>query len=85
MLEQGRPREGGVCLGADLLRTMCRYGFDTMRLHSIELGVVEANERAIKSYKKVGFQVDGRQREAFFRDGEWHDALLMCVLRDELT
>jgi RimJ/RimL family protein N-acetyltransferase len=71
--------------GTDALRRMCRYGFDTLRLHSIELGVVEANSRAIRSYEKIGFQVDARLRQSFFRDGEWHDSLLMCVLRDELT
>jgi RimJ/RimL family protein N-acetyltransferase len=71
--------------GTDALRRVCRYGFDTLRLHSIELTVVEANERAVKSYKKLGFQVDGRLRQAFFRDGEWHDELLMCVLKNELT
>jgi RimJ/RimL family protein N-acetyltransferase len=61
------------------------WGGGTMRLHSIELSVVEANERAIRSYKKIGFQVDGRLRQAFHRDGEWHDELLMCVLANELT
>lgn len=81
----GEKDHWGGGYGTDALRTVCRYGFDTMRLHSIELGVVEANERAIKSYKKVGFQVDGRFRQSFFRDGEWYDALLMCVLKDELT
>ncbi len=80
----GEKEYWGGGYGTDALRAACRYGFDTMRLHSIELTVVEANERAIKSYSKLGFQVDGRLREAFFRDGEWHDELLMCVLRDEL-
>ncbi|USX50984.1 GNAT family N-acetyltransferase [Lentzea sp. HUAS12] len=81
----GEKDHWGGGYGTDALRTMCRYGFDTMRLHSIQLGVVEANERAIKSYQKVGFQVDGRYRQSFFRDGEWYDSLLMCVLKDELT
>jgi RimJ/RimL family protein N-acetyltransferase len=80
----GEKEYWGGGYGTDALRTVCRYGFDTMRLHSIELGVVEENTRAIRSYEKVGFQVDGRHRQSFFRDGKWHDALLMCVLKDEL-
>ncbi|SDF92311.1 Protein N-acetyltransferase, RimJ/RimL family [Lentzea fradiae] len=81
----GEKDHWGGGYGTDALRTVCRYGFDTMRLESIQLGVVEANERAVRSYQKVGFQVDGRYRRSFFRDGVWHDSLLMCVLRDELT
>ncbi|WP_086660842.1 GNAT family N-acetyltransferase [Lentzea kentuckyensis] len=81
----GEKEYWGGGYGTDALRTACRYGFDTLRLHSIELGVVEANTRAIRSYEKIGFQVDGRYRQSFFRDGEWHDSLLMCVLADELT
>jgi RimJ/RimL family protein N-acetyltransferase len=81
----GEHEYWGGGYGTDALRRVCRYGFDTLRLHSIELTVVEANERAIKSYKKIGFQVDGRLRQAFSRDGQWHDELLMCLLEDELT
>ena len=81
----GETEYWGGGYGTDALRRLCRYGFDTLRLHSIELTVVEANARAIRSYEKIGFQVDGRLRQAFFRDGEWHDELLMCVLADELT
>lgn len=80
----GEHEYWGGGYGTDALRRVCRYGFDTLRLHSIELTVVEVNERAVKSYKKIGFQVDGRLRQAFFRDGKWYDELLMCVLKDEL-
>lgn len=81
----GEQEYWGGGYGTDALRTACHYGFNTMRLHSIELTVVEANTRAIRSYEKLGFQTDGRLRQSFFRDGEWHDELLMCVLKDELT
>jgi len=30
-----------------------------------------------------GFQHEGRQRQALFRDGEYHDVLLMSILADE--
>jgi RimJ/RimL family protein N-acetyltransferase len=80
----GEQEYWGGGYGTDALRRMCRYGFETLRLHSIELTVVEANERAVRSYQKIGFQVDGRLRQSFFRDGQWYDELLMCVLEDEL-
>jgi RimJ/RimL family protein N-acetyltransferase len=81
----GEKEYWGGGYGTDALRRACRYGFETLRLHSIALTVVEANDRAIRSYEKIGFQVDGRLRQAFSRDGRWYDELLMCVLEDELT
>ncbi|HET6711269.1 GNAT family protein [Amycolatopsis sp.] len=76
-------RNGGY--GTDALRVMCRYGFDTMRLHMITLWVVAENERARHVYRKVGFSEDGRHREAFVGEGgRRHDMILMSLLKGEL-
>jgi RimJ/RimL family protein N-acetyltransferase len=32
----------------------------------------------------VGFAEEGRKREAFRRDGKWHDMILMGLLEGEL-
>jgi len=74
----------GQGLGTDAMRTVCRYGFEKMNLHRIELGVAEGNERARTVYDKVGFVVEGRRREVFFRSGRWSDEWLMSLLRGEL-
>ncbi|GIH97794.1 GNAT family N-acetyltransferase [Planobispora siamensis] len=74
----------GKGYGTDATREICRYGFDRMRLHSIELWVVAENEAAIRVYEKVGFSRDGRRRDAFRRDGKWHDMILMTMLEGEL-
>lgn len=72
--------------GTDALRTMCRYGFNSMRLHMITLWVVAENERARHVYRKVGFSEDGRHREAFVAaDGKRHDMILMSMLKGELV
>ena len=44
---------------------------------------VRFNERAIRSYQKAGFRLEGRAREAIARDGERFDELTMGVLADE--
>ncbi|GAA2058283.1 MULTISPECIES: GNAT family N-acetyltransferase [Streptomyces] len=70
--------------GTDAVRTLCRYGFDQLRLHSITLWVVADNAAARRAYAKAGFTEDGRQREGFRRDGRWYDLILMTVLEHEL-
>ena len=41
------------------------------------------NLRAIRSYKKCGFVEEGRLRDAFFREGNYHDIVVMGVLEEE--
>lgn len=61
------------------MRTLCRYGFDAMRLHSIALWVLADNDAAVRVYEKVGFRHDGRHRDAFRGQGRWHDMILMSL------
>jgi RimJ/RimL family protein N-acetyltransferase len=74
--------DGGY--GTDAMRVLCRFGFDMMNLHRIQLDVYEGNERAIHVYEKVGFQVEGRRREAMFKYGRYQDVIVMGLLSGEL-
>lgn len=79
----GRPEMWDQGLGFDVLQTLLRFGFEQMNLNRICLRVFAENERAIHLYEKLGFQHEGRWRQAEFRHGRYHDLLWMSVLRDE--
>jgi ribosomal protein S18 acetylase RimI-like enzyme len=49
-------------------------------LHRIELMVREGNAGAIELYKKVGFKVEGFQRDAVEVDGVYENLILMALL-----
>lgn len=68
----------------DAVHTMCRYGFEKMRLHKISLTVVTENHAAHHIYRKVGFTEEGRLRQVFRRDGRWYDMFAMGLLEGEL-
>ncbi|MCL2557040.1 MAG: GNAT family N-acetyltransferase, partial [Treponema sp.] len=53
--------------GTEALGLLLDFGFKALNLHNIFLRVASFNERAIKSYEKVGFKVFGRHREALLR------------------
>ncbi|MGC9347836.1 MAG: GNAT family N-acetyltransferase [Anaerolineae bacterium] len=55
-------------------------GFNRYNLHRIYLHVAADNERATRSYEKVGFSHEGRLREAVFVDGKCRDLLVMGLL-----
>ena len=70
--------------GTDLVRTLCRFGFDAMNLAKVELEVLAANERAVRTYERVGFVREVHRHRARWSDGAWHDEYLMGLLREEL-
>jgi len=49
----------------------------------VSLDVFEYNPRAIRSYEKAGFVVEGRQRQVLNRDGRRWDDVYMGILRQE--
>ena len=69
--------------GTEALQLLLDYGFKALNLHNINLGVYSFNERAIGSYKKIGFQTIGKKREALLRGKTRHDIVLMDILFDE--
>lgn len=69
--------------GTDAMRLVLRYAFDELGLYRVTLGVFAYNPRAIRSYQKAGFVIEGRERDALLRDGERSDMLVMGILRPE--
>ena len=76
----------GRGLGTDAVRTLARYLVDVRGHHRLTIDPAASNERAIRTYAKVGFKPVGVMRQ-YERgvDGAYHDGLLMDLLADELT
>lgn len=70
--------------GTDATRTLCRFGFEMMNLHRIQLTVFGENQRAIHVYEKLGFRAEVLERDATFWRGRYHDIVLMGLLEGEL-
>ncbi len=69
--------------GTDALITFARFLFTQWNLHRLSLDTWDGNVRALKAYEKVGFQIEGRLREARYVLGEYRDAIQLGLLRDE--
>lgn len=69
--------------GSDAVRTLVAFAFEEMNLNRVELAVFDFNERAIAAYRKCGFVEEGRRRQALYKGGQYHDVLVMGVLREE--
>jgi len=69
--------------GTDATLVMLWVGFNILGLNSIYLDTMDDNERAIRTYEKVGFKRVGILRETEFIDGAFKGLLVMDILRDE--
>jgi aminoglycoside 6'-N-acetyltransferase len=76
----------GQGLGADTVRALARWLFDERGHHRITIDPAVANERAIRTYERVGFKRVGvLRRYERGPDGDWHDGLLLDLLPEDLT
>lgn len=67
-------------LGTEAIRLLLDYAFEELGLNRVGLSVFDFNETAIHAYEKLGFEEEGRLRQAIWRDGDFHDAILMSIL-----
>lgn len=81
----GSPFQGRGA-GCEAVALLARYLFEQRGHHRITIDPAAANTRAIRAYSKVGFRPVGVMRR-YERggDGQFHDGLLMDLLREELA
>jgi RimJ/RimL family protein N-acetyltransferase len=79
----GDKTEWNKGYGAEAMTLLLKHGFETLNLNRIFLRVYEDNVRAVRSYEKAGFVLEGRQRQAVYKLGKYEDVLFMSVLRSE--
>lgn len=69
--------------GRDAIRTLLRFGFDTLGLHEIEIRYIVGNERAGHLYRSVGFTETGVLRQHLFVRGAFVDEVVLDMLASE--
>jgi RimJ/RimL family protein N-acetyltransferase len=88
IVEAGRsallPRFRGRGLGDEAARLFQRHLLLELGFRRIELQIYGFNERAIAHAERVGYVREGVKRKAYERHGEWQDAVLFALLREDL-
>lgn len=73
----------GKGIGTFVTKEIVKYGFQVLGLNRIMLTVSEKNIEAIKAYKNANFKTEGIMRQAFYRNGQFHNKIIMALLREE--
>ena len=73
----------GKGYGTDAMKIILRFAFTEVNLRRVTLTVFEYNPRAIRSYEKAGFKLEGRLRKILLKDGQRWDMLYMGILYED--
>ena len=73
----------GKGFGTDAMKVCLQYAFLELNVHRVSLGLHEYNPRALRSYEKAGFLLEGRTRKDLAREGMRYDSFWMGILREE--
>lgn len=73
----------GKGYGTEVTKLVVEYGFKKLGLHRIMLTVTDLNVGAVRVYTKAGFKTEGIMRDAAYRDGKYHNKIVMGVLEFE--
>jgi RimJ/RimL family protein N-acetyltransferase len=79
----GNKSSWGKGIASKATQMIVHEGFVTLGLHRIFLTASSKNTGALKAYQKAGFILEGKMREAFFRNNEYSDKVIMGILRSE--
>jgi RimJ/RimL family protein N-acetyltransferase len=78
------PDFRGRHLSDDAARLLQRYLLYDLDYHRLELQIYGFNERAQRHAERSGFVREGVKRKAYWLDGEWVDAVLYGLVREDL-
>lgn len=82
MIGEKNLRGRGYAL--DALFSIMRYAFLELGLNRLDGDMIAYNERSIKFYvEKGGWKKEGIRRNWFFRNGTFHDKVIVGVTRDD--
>jgi RimJ/RimL family protein N-acetyltransferase len=78
-----RPASRGRGLGTDVVRVLCRYGFETRGLHRLQVETLADNEAMIRAATQTGFTREALLRQAAWVNGAFADEVILGQLAAE--
>lgn len=78
----GEPAAWNRGFGSDAIQTLVRFAFEEMNLVKLRINVFDYNEKAKHVLLSRGFVEEGKLRRDFFREGTYHDIVILSAFRD---
>lgn len=80
----GETKTRGKGFGVDSVMTTMRYAFDELGLERLDGSIIEYNKISYSFYcDKLGWQVEGKRRNYYFRKGKYWDQIVVGITKDD--
>lgn len=79
----GEKQYWGKGLGTEGTDLILIHAFNELGLERVYLYVIESHVAAIKLYEKCGFAQEGVLRNSLFKNGTFHNQIVMSILASE--
>ena len=73
----------GKGYGTDAKMLLLDYAFNTLGLRKICSGAFASNVKSIAFNQRCGYKIEGRLKKQFYRNGTYHDEVLLAVFRKD--
>lgn len=73
----------GKGIATDAWMTILRYAFNELRLNRVNATVLPYNKVSMHVCQKVGFKIEGTQRQMLYRNGQYHDLIVLGCLKTD--
>jgi len=79
----GDPSFRGKGFAREAIELVLKHAFTQLGLNKVTAGAYTDHVACLELFKRLGFSVEGRQRNHLYREGAYHDKVLMGLLREE--
>lgn len=80
-----KPEFWGKGYMCETINKMVRFGFENMKLHSIEANVNPDNEKSKRVLERIGFKKEAYFRENYLFNNKFLDSIIYSLLEKDLT
>ncbi len=77
------PEGRGKGIAKEALQSVMELAFEQFNFHRLEAEVYDFNQTARNLFKGLGFEQEGRLREAKYKDGNYYDIIRFGLLKDQ--
>jgi RimJ/RimL family protein N-acetyltransferase len=62
---------------------LLEYAFQTLNLRKVCSAAFAENKGSIKHNLNCGYQIEGKRKKQFYRDGKYHDETILSVFKED--
>jgi len=77
------PSERGKGYGREAIELLTDFAFLELNMHRVYLGYFAFNDDVGNLYEKIGFKLEGVNREFIYRNGNYYNENVMGILKKE--